>query len=78
MAPSRDRTSAARRAISAPRPPVGNPAHSYHFQVFALDTVLDLPPGASRETVLDVMRGHVLSVGEVVGTYQRPAGTAAN
>ena len=61
-----------------PRPPVGDPAHSYHFQVFALDTTLDLPPGASRETVLDVMRGHVLSAGEIVGTYQRPASTAAN
>ncbi len=24
-----------------PRPPVGDPAHHYHFQVFALDTALD-------------------------------------
>ena len=56
-----------------PRPPAGDPAHEYHFQVFALDTVLDLPHGATRAEVIEAMRGHVLSAGEIVGTYQRPA-----
>lgn len=54
-----------------PRPPVGDPAHPYHFQVFALDTLLDLPHGASRAEFLDAVRGHVLASGEIVGTYQR-------
>ena len=53
------------------RPPAGDPAHDYHFQVFALDTTLDLPHGASRAELLEAMRGHVLSAGEVVGTYER-------
>lgn len=54
-----------------PRPPVGDPPHHYHFQVFALDALLQLPHGASRAELLAAMRGHVLASGEVVGTYQR-------
>ena len=54
-----------------PRPPVGDPPHHYHFQVFALDTVLDLPPGAERDALLAAMRGHVLAAGEIIGTFQR-------
>ncbi|TNC66629.1 YbhB/YbcL family Raf kinase inhibitor-like protein [Rubellimicrobium roseum] len=56
---------------TGPNPPVGDPPHAYHVQVFALDTTLDLPHGASRTEVLDAMEGHVLSVGETVGTYGR-------
>ena len=54
-----------------PRPPVGDPAHPYHIQVFALDTMLDLPHGASRADFLAAIEGHVLASGEIVGTYQR-------
>ena len=56
-----------------PRPPAGDPAHTYHVQVFALDTTLDLPFGATRAQVIEAMRGHVLAAGEVTGTYRRPA-----
>lgn len=54
-----------------PRPPVGDPPHHYHFQVLALDTVLDLPPGADRDKVLAAAKGHVIAKGELVGTYQQ-------
>ena len=54
-----------------PRPPVGDPAHHYHFQVFALDIPLDILPGANRETVLAAMQGHVLAKGGIIGTYQQ-------
>ncbi len=54
-----------------PRPPVGDPRHHYHFQLFALDTVLDLKPGATRDEVLEAAKGHVIGGGEVVGTYQQ-------
>jgi Raf kinase inhibitor-like YbhB/YbcL family protein len=54
-----------------PRPPVMDPPHHYHFQVFALDTVLQVPPGADRDTLLAAMRGHVLAKGELVGTFQQ-------
>jgi len=54
-----------------PRPPVGDPPHPYHFQLLALDTVLDLKPGATRDEVLDAAKGHILAAGETVGTYQQ-------
>jgi Raf kinase inhibitor-like YbhB/YbcL family protein len=53
------------------KPPPGDPPHRYHFQVFALDRMLDLKPGASREEVLAAMKGHVLAEGELVGTFDR-------
>ena len=57
---------------TGPRPPIGDPAHGYHFQVFALDTILQLDPGANRDTVLQAMAGHVLAKGETVGRYGQP------
>ena len=60
-----------------PKPPVGDPPHNYHFQVFALDVAeLMLPPGATREEVLNAMDGHVVAEGEIIGTYA-PAPEAA-
>ncbi|WP_296942914.1 YbhB/YbcL family Raf kinase inhibitor-like protein [uncultured Massilia sp.] len=52
-----------------PQPPVGDPPHHYHFQVYALDRMLDVPWGADRDTLLQAMQGHVLAKGELVGTY---------
>ncbi len=54
-----------------PRPPPGDAPHAYHFQVFALDRELDLPPAPARELVLEAMRGHVLAAGTLIGTFQR-------
>jgi Raf kinase inhibitor-like YbhB/YbcL family protein len=58
---------------SGPRPPVGDPPHHYHFQVFALDRALRVKPGADRGALLKAMRGHVLARGELVGLYGQPA-----
>lgn len=54
-----------------PRPPAGDPDHHYNFQVFALDTVIDLPPGSSRDASLAAMKGHVVAAGTLVGTFKR-------
>lgn len=54
-----------------PRPPVGDPPHRYVFQVLALDTLLDLQPGAERDEVLAAARGHVLARGQLIGTFQQ-------
>lgn len=54
-----------------PHPPVGDPPHHYHFQIFALDTTLSVPPGADREALLSAMKGHVLAKGELVGRYRQ-------
>lgn len=63
------RTTRGSTGYYGPRPPVGDPAHHYHFQVFALDARLDVPFGADRDQVLAAMQGHVLARGEIVGTY---------
>lgn len=54
-----------------PKPPVGDPPHHYHFQLLALDTVLDLKAGATRDEVLKAAKGHILGVSETVGTYHQ-------
>lgn len=54
-----------------PMPPPADKPHNYHFQVFALDTKLDLPSGFNRQALLDAMKNHVIAKGETVGTYQR-------
>ena len=60
-----------RTGYYGPHPPPADKPHNYHFQVFALDTTLNLPSGFNRQALLDAMRGHVLAKGETVGTYQR-------
>lgn len=65
------RTSRGSVGYLGPRPPVGDPPHHYHFQVFALDSMLEVPFGAERDELLTAMQGHVLAAGELVGTYQQ-------
>jgi Raf kinase inhibitor-like YbhB/YbcL family protein len=52
-----------------PCPPSGT--HRYFFKLYALDTELGLGGGATKEEVLDAMEGHVLSEGQLMGTYRR-------
>lgn len=54
-----------------PKPPPADLPHHYHFQIFALDTKLNLPGGFNRQSLLDAMKGHVVAKGETVGIYQR-------
>ena len=54
-----------------PLPPRGHDLHHYHFLVYALDKQLDLPPGLTRDELLEAMEGHVRAWGESVGTFQR-------
>lgn len=54
---------------TGPHPPVGDPPHHYHFQVFALDRMSGKRPGSDRATILGALRGHVLAKGEVIGLY---------
>ena len=58
-----------------PKPPEGDRAHPYHFQVFALDQTLDLPSGAGRDAVVAAMSGHVLALGELVGVFRASPAT---
>jgi Raf kinase inhibitor-like YbhB/YbcL family protein len=53
-----------------PCPPAG-PAHHYHFRLYALADQVRLEPGATKQQLLDAMKGHILSQAELVGTYKR-------
>ena len=54
-----------------PCPPPGDGPHRYFFRLYALDTVLDLGSGASKEQVADALDGHVIDATERTGTYER-------
>lgn len=54
-----------------PQPPKGHGLHHYHFRLYALDTTLNLQPGASKQEVLKAMDGHILGETVLTGTYQR-------
>jgi Raf kinase inhibitor-like YbhB/YbcL family protein len=54
---------------TGPHPPVGDPPHHYHFQVFALDGLIHVDPGATRDEVIAAATGHVVAHGEIIGLY---------
>jgi Raf kinase inhibitor-like YbhB/YbcL family protein len=46
--------------------------HHYTFQLYALDTRLDLGPDATRPQIMKAMDGHVLGKAVLVGRFHRP------
>ncbi|MFV1859829.1 MAG: YbhB/YbcL family Raf kinase inhibitor-like protein [Anaerolineales bacterium] len=52
-----------------PCPPGGE--HRYFFKLYALDSVLELELGATKEQVLEAMEDHILAQTELMGTYSR-------
>ena len=65
------RNSFARIGYGGPAPPKGHGLHHYHFRLYALDWPLKIQAGLDKKALLAAMSGHVLSQGELVGTYQR-------
>jgi Raf kinase inhibitor-like YbhB/YbcL family protein len=58
-----------RLGYGGPCPPSG--VHRYFFKVYALDVVLDIPPGATKQKILKAMEGHIIAQGELMGKYSR-------
>jgi len=54
---------------NGPCPPSGQ--HRYFFKLYALDIVLDLPPGATKHEVEKAMTSHVVDKAEFIGMYNR-------
>ena len=52
-----------------PCPPTG--AHHYHFKVYALDRMLGLAAGSSKDQLVAAMKGHIVGEGELVGLYEK-------
>jgi len=53
-----------------PGAPAG-PYHHYVFELYALDTKLDLGPDATRADVLKAMDGHVVAKHSITGRFHR-------
>jgi Raf kinase inhibitor-like YbhB/YbcL family protein len=58
-------------AYMGPGAPATGPEHHYTFELFALDTKLDLGPDASRADVMKAMEGHILGKAVYEGRYHR-------
>lgn len=58
-----------RLGYGGPCPP--SDTHRYFFKLYALDTRLDVPDGASKEQLLKLMDGHILAQAELMGTYAK-------
>jgi Raf kinase inhibitor-like YbhB/YbcL family protein len=54
-----------------PCPPVGALPHHYVFELYALDTKLSLPAGASRADLQKAMDGHVIGKATIIGIFRQ-------
>ncbi|MBI3633573.1 MAG: YbhB/YbcL family Raf kinase inhibitor-like protein [Candidatus Vogelbacteria bacterium] len=52
-----------------PCPPNGE--HHYFFRVFALDTLLDLSAGSTKDKLVTAINGHIVASSELLGRYSR-------
>lgn len=63
------KNSAAQNSYTGPCPPKGSGAHHYIFDIYALDTTLDLPPTTGLQEVLKAQEGHVIGRSRLTGTF---------
>lgn len=54
-----------------PEPPKGTGPHRYVFKLWALNKKSGLPPGSTKSQVLEAIKGHILSQGELTGIFKR-------
>ncbi|MGD2278726.1 MAG: YbhB/YbcL family Raf kinase inhibitor-like protein [Candidatus Omnitrophota bacterium] len=59
-----------RIGYGGPCPPPG-PAHRYVFKLYAVDTKLELLPGATKGAVLRAIQGHILDNTQLTGLFKR-------
>lgn len=59
-----------------PGAPANGPMHHYVFELYALDTTLDVQPSddafATRRAVMDAVQGHVRGKAVYMGLFRRP------
>lgn len=59
-----------RIGYNGPCPPPGKP-HRYFFKLYALNTTLQLPQGASKADVEGALRAHIIGHAELIGKFAR-------
>jgi Raf kinase inhibitor-like YbhB/YbcL family protein len=59
-----------------PGAPASGPPHHYTFEIFALDTKIDVAPAAdafeTRANVMKAMQGHIIGRAVYMGLFRRP------
>jgi hypothetical protein len=50
-------------------PATGHVVHHYVFNLYALDTNLDLPSASSETQVVKALTGHVIAGGQMIGVF---------
>jgi len=59
-----------------PGAPATGPRHHYTFELFALDTTIDVQPGTdpfeTRTNIIKAIQGHILGKAVYVGLFRRP------
>ena len=59
-----------RIGYGGPCPPPGLP-HRYFFKLYALDAPTNLKPRATKQQLLEAIKGHVVGEAELLGRYKR-------
>ncbi len=58
-----------RLGYQGPCPP--DREHRYFLKIYALDTMLSLAEGCTKEDLEKAMRGHIIAQAELMGRYER-------
>jgi Raf kinase inhibitor-like YbhB/YbcL family protein len=70
-------TSATGAMYRGPGAGAAGPPHHYTFEIYALDTKIDIAPGGDpfekRKQVMAAMQGHILGKAVLMGLFRRPA-----
>jgi len=68
--------SASGMVYRGPGAPAAGPRHHYTFELFALDTKVDVPPSTdpfeTRTNVMKAIQGHILGKAVYMGLFHRP------
>ncbi|HYV33271.1 MAG TPA: YbhB/YbcL family Raf kinase inhibitor-like protein [Candidatus Limnocylindria bacterium] len=60
---------AGKAAYTAPCPP--DKQHRYFFKLYALDAMLNLPGGATKDQLEQTMEGHIIAQAQLIGLYNK-------
>jgi len=76
LADGSQQASASGPQYRGPGAPANGPLHHYMLELYALDTTLDVNPGAdgfaARKAVFDALQGHVLGKAVYGGLFRKP------
>jgi len=63
------RNGAGQNSYMGPCPPSGS--HHYHFQLYALDALLDIPASSDKTALEAALEDHLVEKTELVGLYKK-------